>query len=432
MASRPQHPPSFVERDAIAAVLDDFHDAASRADVIRYFGHFATNGVFLGTDASERWSLPEFRAYAEPHFSSGRGWTYVALERNVYIASCGRMAWFDERLMNERYGECRGSGVLVMCEGVGGNKDEDQDGDGDRGVWKIAQYSLTVPIPNEMLADVARRIRELDVPIGRVVPTSQHVIDGETRDIAETPPEDASKNSVPEETQNLLETIKTTNQPIIAEESQDLSETLENSCCIAKEPPSSRSFRPKASALPTSLVRTFQLKSDDVDDDGTPEVIPSTVIIQLFSDRIFISISQLSGKMGSLLVCNVEESIVDNSTTYHISTLLGTGTSRGGGGRPEQEVSLREVCVRRLAERIVSHARRMAGVREGAILGGAENGTSPIPPLVVGLGLRPNKSGKNLSFESFNAIIDTTIELYEEGWKICRSGGSMVGMEGPD
>ena len=403
MASRPQHPPSFVERDAIAAVLDDFHDAASRADVIRYFGHFATNGVFLGTDASERWSLPEFRAYAEPHFSSGRGWTYVALERNVYIASCGRMAWFDERLMNDKYGECRGSGVLVMCEGVGGNKDEDDDGDGDRSIWKIAQYSLTVPIPNEMLADVARRIRELDVPIGRVVPTSQHVIDGETRDIAETPPEDASKNSVPEETQNLLETIKTTNQPIIAEESQDLSETLENSCCIAKEPPSSRSFRPKASALPTSLVRTFQLKSDDVDDDGTPEVIPS-----------------------------VEESIVDNSTTYHIRTLLGTGTSRGGGGRPEQEVSLREVCVRRLAERIVSHARRMAGVREGAILGGAENGTSPIPPLVVGLGLRLNKSGKNLSFESFNAIIDTTTELYEEGWKISRSGGSMVGMEGPD
>ena len=428
MASRPRP----VEQDAIAAVLDDFHDAASCADCIRYFGHFATNGVFLGTDASERWSLPEFRAYAEPHFSSGRGWTYVALDRNVYIASCGRMAWFDEKLMNEKYGECRGSGVLVMCEGVGkdDDEDEDEDGGGDGGVWKIAQYNLTVPIPNDMLADVARRIRKFDATIGRVVPTSQRVIDGETRNISETPPEDTSKNTVPEETQNS-KTMDSTSQRIIAGESQDLSETLENSCFFAKEPPSSRSFRPKASALPTSLVRTFQLESDDVDDDGTREVIPSTVIIQLFSDRIFISISQLSGKMGSLLVCNVEESIIDNSTTYHISTLLGTGTSRGGGGPPEQEVSLREVYVRRLAERIVSHARRMAGVREGAILGGAENGTSPIPPLVVGLGLRPNKSGKKLSFESFNAIIDTTIELYEEGWKICRSGG-MVGMEGPD
>ena len=196
--------------------------------------------------------------------------------------------------------------------------------------------------------------------------------------------------------------------------------------------PASTIRRPKASSLPTSIVRTIQLKQGDEDEDNeikSQVVVPTTVILQLFSDRIFLSVSQLAGKMGSLLVCNVEESIIDNSTTYHVSTLLGTGASRSSGGA-EQESSLREVLVRRLAERIVSYTRKMAGIREGAILGGSEEGKGPIPPLVVGLGLRPI-SGKRLSFESFNAIVDASMDIYEEGWRICHSGG-MLGMEGPD
>ena len=196
--------------------------------------------------------------------------------------------------------------------------------------------------------------------------------------------------------------------------------------------PASTIHRPKASSIPTSIVRTIQLKQGGKDEDDeikSQVVVPTTVILQLFSDRIFLSVTQLAGKMGSLLVCNVEESIIDNSTTYHVSTLLGTGASRSRGGA-EQESSLREVLVRRLAERIVSYTRKMAGIREGAILGGSEEGKGPIPPLVVGLGLRPI-SGKRLSFESFNAIVDASMEIYEEGWRICHSGG-MLGMEGPD
>jgi hypothetical protein len=346
----------------------------------------------------------------------------------------------------------------------GGGRSGEDDGDGG-GEWKVAQYNLTVPIPNDMLADVAHRIREYGTPAGHIVPTSQNAIAEEerqdhlsetlestsleetqdlpesleitnrnkvaeeTQDISGTL-EKTSQNTIVEETQDLSETPEGTTQysSMIAEETKDLSKTLESSCSIA-EPPSS-SYRPKSSSLPTSLVRTIQLEGD-CDDDEKRHVIPTTVVVQLFSDRIFLSITQLSGKMGSLLVCNVEESIIDNSTTYHVSTLLGTGAPLGSGVRAEQEVSMREVYVRRLAERIVSHARSMAGVREGAILGGAENGTSPIPPVVVGLGLRPNKFGRKSSFESFNAIVDAAMELYEEGWRICHSGG-MVGMEGPD
>lgn len=203
------------------------------------------------------------------------------------------------------------------------------------------------------------------------------------------------------------------------EETQQLSATLESDCQIAAANDHVKKetlYRPKSTSLPTSLVRTIQ-----VDDNDT------TLILQLFSDRIFISITQLSGKMGSLLHCTVDESIIDNSTTYNVSTVLGTGAASGQNA--DQEVSLREVYVRRLAERIVLHARKMAGVSEGTILGGAENGAGSIPTLVVGLGLKPSK--ERMSVEGFNTLVDASMTLYEEGWSICHSGG-LVGLEGPD
>jgi ketosteroid isomerase-like protein len=126
---------------AIRALLDDWHQAASRADGARYFGHMAEDAVFLGTDASERWSLAAFRAYCEPYFSKGIGWTYEPRERHVLVH--GDVAWFDERLWNDKYGECRGTGALRR----------------DGGAWKLVHYSLTMPIPNELAADVVKMIR---------------------------------------------------------------------------------------------------------------------------------------------------------------------------------------------------------------------------------------------------------------------------------
>lgn len=140
-AAAPQRRAEVV-REA-AEVLDDFHRAASKADGERYFGHFSAGAVFLGTDASERWSLAEFRAWCAPYFERGQGWTYVARERHVELAADGRTAWFDERLDNEKYGEVRGSGVLVL--------------EGRR--WRIAQYVMSFPVPNELAPELVERIR---------------------------------------------------------------------------------------------------------------------------------------------------------------------------------------------------------------------------------------------------------------------------------
>src|SRR5262245_16848788 len=59
----------------VEALLDDWHNAAAQADEERYFAHLAEDAIFLGTDASEGWTKEEFRAYAHPHFASGKGWT---------------------------------------------------------------------------------------------------------------------------------------------------------------------------------------------------------------------------------------------------------------------------------------------------------------------------------------------------------------------
>lgn len=142
---------------AVWRVLDEFHDAASKADGVRYFACFAPGGVFIGTDASERWTLDEFRAYAEPYFSKGKGWTYVprAGRRHVDFSADGSVAWFDEILDNAKYGECRGTGVMVRVPPTGASHAA-----GGPGVWKVAQYSLSVPVPNDLMGDVVKLIRE--------------------------------------------------------------------------------------------------------------------------------------------------------------------------------------------------------------------------------------------------------------------------------
>lgn len=134
--------------DEVGVVLDRFHVAASAADGEAYFSSFAPGGIFIGTDASERWSVDQFQKFAEPYFSRGEGWTYVPLSREVYVN--GETAWFDEILDNESYGITRGTGVLVKRSGE----------------WKIAQYHLTIPIPNEIAEDVVKMIRESDPGTG--------------------------------------------------------------------------------------------------------------------------------------------------------------------------------------------------------------------------------------------------------------------------
>lgn len=134
--------------EAAAATLDRMHAAASTADGAAYFAQFTPDARFIGTDASERWSLAQFRAYAEPYFAQGRGWTYTPRDRVLTLAplDCRCVVWFDELLDNASYGETRGSGVLRLTD----------DG------WKIEQYVLSIPVPNDKARAVVALIRTPD------------------------------------------------------------------------------------------------------------------------------------------------------------------------------------------------------------------------------------------------------------------------------
>ena len=133
-------------RADIAAVLDDLHAAAAEADEARYFDHFAPSvrgPVFIGTDANERWTLEEFRAFAHPYFAAGEAWTYASTARHVELDDASPdSAWFDELLTHASYGTLRGTGVLIRRAGR----------------WRVAQYVLSFCVPNEVAADVVECI----------------------------------------------------------------------------------------------------------------------------------------------------------------------------------------------------------------------------------------------------------------------------------
>jgi len=122
----------------VARELDDFHDAAAHADETRLFAHFAQGGVFLGTDATERWDVPAFRAYAHPRFADGKGWVFHVERRAVSFSTDGKTAWFDEDLRGDALGPARGSGVLQK----------------QGGRYLIAQYNLAITVPNERFSSV--------------------------------------------------------------------------------------------------------------------------------------------------------------------------------------------------------------------------------------------------------------------------------------
>lgn len=124
-------------------VLDDWHNAAAEADFERYFSHFTgDSAIFMGTDATERWTVAEFKPWSKPYFDRGDAWNFTPVERHVYVSENGGTAWFDESLDTPNLGPSRGSGVLVRRDNT----------------WKIAHYNLSIPIPNEIVDDVVDQI----------------------------------------------------------------------------------------------------------------------------------------------------------------------------------------------------------------------------------------------------------------------------------
>ncbi|NQY30432.1 MAG: nuclear transport factor 2 family protein [Flavobacteriaceae bacterium] len=126
-------------KEAINTTLDNWHKAAAEANFEDYFNFMSSDGVFIGTDATENWQNNAFKTFSKPYFDKGKAWDFTAIERNIYTNKTNDFAWFDE-LLDTQMKICRGSGVLEKVN------DE----------WKIKHYVLSITIPNENVTEVTK------------------------------------------------------------------------------------------------------------------------------------------------------------------------------------------------------------------------------------------------------------------------------------
>lgn len=132
------HAAAFSQTDTVAihTFIDNWHLAAAKADANAYFGAIADKGIFIGTDATERWNKAQFYAFAKPYFDKGKAWDFTAYDRTVHVSNDGRFVWFSE-LLTTWMGVCRGSGTMEKTPAG----------------WKIQQYHLSVTVPNDLVRD---------------------------------------------------------------------------------------------------------------------------------------------------------------------------------------------------------------------------------------------------------------------------------------
>lgn len=132
----------------IGAFLDQWHDDAAHSRA-SYFDKIAVDGIYIGTDKTERWTREEFQEWAKKYFATPSAWILKPVSRHIYVSDDKKFIWFDEQL-NTEMGLCQGSGVIRNTP---------------RG-FKIEHYQLSVAIPNALVDQIHDLIKnaELQTP----------------------------------------------------------------------------------------------------------------------------------------------------------------------------------------------------------------------------------------------------------------------------
>ena len=121
-------------KKVIDSLVNEWHHAAAVADEKTFFGRMTKDGIYIGTDASERWLRDELAEWAKKYFEGESAWDFTPLSRTINIAPGGQMAWFDE-LLDTWMGVCRSTGIMEL-------RDDE---------WKIVHYQLSIAVPNDKL-----------------------------------------------------------------------------------------------------------------------------------------------------------------------------------------------------------------------------------------------------------------------------------------
>ena len=146
--SREDKQKSIDKEDAKVIVtekLDQWHEDAAKAKFEPYFKTFSDSGIYIGTDASEIWTVEEFKSFSKPYFDQGKAWSFEAIDRSLYLSKNGDVIWFDE-LLDTWMGKCRGSGVFQSHDDT----------------WKLEHYVLSLTVPNEKMDSVIFAINSIN------------------------------------------------------------------------------------------------------------------------------------------------------------------------------------------------------------------------------------------------------------------------------
>ena len=136
------------DKKVINSIMNQWHKDVANFNFDDYFDKMSADGIFIGTDASENWTITQFKEFAKPFFDKKKTWNFKTLERNIYISKSNGFAWFDE-LLDTWMGVCRGSGVLEK----------------ENNEWKIKHYVLSVTVPNDDIQKVITAKKENDKKI---------------------------------------------------------------------------------------------------------------------------------------------------------------------------------------------------------------------------------------------------------------------------
>jgi hypothetical protein len=129
---------------AVNTFVDAWHDDAAHARPA-FFDKIAPDGVYIGTDKTERWTREAFREWAKPAFARPVAWAFTRLHRNVSFSPDRRVVWFDEQVRSSM-GILQASGVVRPTATS----------------FEMVHYQLSIAVPNELIPQVTGAIKAFE------------------------------------------------------------------------------------------------------------------------------------------------------------------------------------------------------------------------------------------------------------------------------
>ena len=131
-------------RTRVNAFVDEWHQDAAQARPA-FFDKIAADGIYIGTDKTERWTKEVFREWAKPAFARPTAWAFTPLHRNVSFTPDRQIVWFDEQVRSSM-GILQATGVVRLTA---------------KG-FEIVHYQLSIAVPNDVIPQVTGAIKAFE------------------------------------------------------------------------------------------------------------------------------------------------------------------------------------------------------------------------------------------------------------------------------